>query len=126
MKKTVTLSSSGLHNPLAVEVRTSITLPPAISAAVGTKVPVNVVAEGVNVPPGSPSDTHIPLPVEDEPLNAAFGLFIQTEIFAPAFTRGASVMVTIMASVTGLQSPTPVVVSVIVTLPAAVSAGLGL
>lgn len=124
MKKTVTLSSSGLQFPLAVEVRIRITLPAAVSAGVGTYVAVRAVAVGVKLP--VPSVVHVPLPVELLPLSEAFGLLIQTEILAPALTNGALVMVTIMVSVTGLHRPTPVVVSMMATLPLAVSAASGI
>ncbi len=50
---------------------------------------------------------------------------MQTEISAPAFTLGALVMVTVMEFATALHKPFPVVVSVMVTLPAVVSALLG-
>ena len=83
-----------------------------------------VVAVGANVP--VPMVVHVPLPVEEEPFRDAEGLFTHTEIVAPAFTRGALLIVTIIASVVGLQLPTPVVVSTSVTDPAAVSAELGI
>ncbi len=78
---------------------------------------------GENVP--VPKVVHTPLPVVEVPLSAALGLLMQTEIVVPAFTRGASVIVTTMVSVTEIHSPLPVVVSIIFTLPAAVSAALG-
>ena len=123
MKNTATLSSSGLQFPLLADVKISTTLPAVRSLPPGIYVALSVVLLGVNVPP--PSVVQTPLPVVDVPFNAAFGLFTQTEIVAPAFTRGASVMVTAIVFVTARQSPLPVVVRTMFTLPAAVSAALG-
>jgi hypothetical protein len=118
------LSSSALQFPLDVEVRIRITLPAEVSAVPGTYVAFKVVAVGENVP--VPSVVQTALPVEEKPLSAALGLLMHTEIFGPALTTGASVMVMIIVSVTGLQVPTPVEVSVMITVPEAVSAGLGI
>ena len=123
VKKIVMLSSSGLQVPFAPEVRISVTFPPAISPAVGTYVFVSAVAADEKLP--VPKVDQVPLPVELVPLMAAFGLFMQIEILAPAFTSGAFEMVKTIVLDTARQSPFPVVVSTIATLPAAVSAALG-
>jgi hypothetical protein len=123
VKKTVILSSSELQVPLFAEVKIKIVLPPEISPALGTYVAFNVFIFGENDPP--PSVVHVPLPVEEYPFKCAFGLFMQTEIFVPAFTSGAFEIVTTIVFVTTVQSPLPVVVRIIFTLPAAVSTALG-
>ena len=101
---------------------TSCTLPAVVSAALAEYVVArDVVIENVPVP----NVDQIPLPVEEDPLSDATGLLRQISWFAPAFALGASVMVTIMESLTARQVPFPVVVRYIFTLPAAVSAALG-
>ena len=94
VKTMVTVSSSELQLPLVVEVRISSMLPDAISAALGTNVPVSAVAAGVKEPVAVV--VHIPVPVVEEPLSLAFALLEHTEIVAPAFTLGALVIVTVI------------------------------
>jgi len=78
---------------------------------------------GTYVPP--PPD-HIPpvAPVID-PLSVTGVLFTQDVWSTPAFTTGAAVIVIIITSLTGLHVPFPVVVSVNVTVPAVISAAVG-
>ena len=86
-------------------------------------VALSVFALGEKVP--VPKVVHTPLPVVEEPFKETLGLFLHAMVFDPATTRGLSVILITIASDTGLHSPFPVVVSVMVTLPAAVSAALG-
>ena len=72
-----------------------------------------------------PRVDHCPLPVVDVPVIEETGLLRQAILFGPAFTFGGSVIVIIIVSVTEIQVPFPVVVRIIVTLPAVVSAALG-
>ena len=69
------------------------------------------------------------IPVDDppviEPFKVTSGLLAQTDWFTPALTIGAGVMVIVILSLTGLQFPLPVVVSVKVTVPAVISAAEG-
>ncbi len=123
VKNTVMLSSSQLHIPLFEEVKIKITFPAERSAALGVYVALRVVLFGEKDP--LPRVVHAAFPVVLVPLSDASGLLIQTEVFAPAFTLGASEIVTTNGSETGLQLPIPVVVSVNITVPAAVSATLG-
>src|SRR6056297_1056326 len=60
-----------------------------------------------------------------EPFNAISGLFEQSSVPIPASTVGSGVMVIVIRSVTAKQSPFPVVVKVRVTVPAAISAAVG-
>jgi hypothetical protein len=63
-------------------------------------------------------------PITD-PFNAITELFVQTVPFEPALTTGADVMVITLLLGTALQLPLPVELSVSVTVPAAISAALG-
>ena len=118
------LSSSELQFPLLDVLRISITLPAAISEASGLYVALSVRLSGEKVPP--PKVVQMPEPEVEVPFSETAGLFSQIETSAPALATGASEMVTVIASVAGLQLPLPVVLSVIVTVPAAVSAALGI
>ena len=68
----------------------------------------------------------VPLPVLELPFNVTIGLLAQILSLFPALTFGACVNVIVKLSVTALQPPLPVVVSISNTLPAVVSALLGL
>ena len=59
------------------------------------------------------------------PFRATAGLFMHTDASAPAFTVGDGVKFRMMLSLTALHRPLPVVVSVSVTLPFAISAAVG-
>ncbi len=63
VKNIFTVSFTALQVPLLVEVRMRFRLPAATSAALGTKVVVSTVAEGVKVP--VPAVVQVPLPVEE-------------------------------------------------------------
>src|ERR1043166_4968162 len=117
------LSSSALQLPLPEEVSISMTDPAVVSAVLGTYVALSVVAFGVNVP--VPVVVQMPEPVEEVPFSGRSGLFLHATVLIPAFTEGASEMVSTIASETALHCPLPVVVSEMVTVPAAVSAALG-
>ncbi len=65
-----------------------------------------------------------PVAIVTPPFRFTIALLAQTLISAPAVTTGASVIVTIIWSVTARHPPLFVEVSVSVTVPAAVSAGL--
>ena len=77
---------------------------------------------GLKVP--VPLPDQVPDPVEEYPFNMATGLVLQTAISDPAFTRGAELKLMSMVLVVALQLPLDVVLKVITTLPAVVSAGL--
>ena len=76
---------------------------------------------GVNVPP--PPDQIPPDAVDTEPFRVAEGEEAQMLWSAPAFTNGAFVIVTAIASLNAMHPSVDVSVSVI--LPAVVSALLG-
>ena len=61
----------------------------------------------------------------NEPFSTASALLAQRVWSAPAFAVGACVMVQVTWSFTALQVPLPAEVSVNVTLPAVISAALG-
>ena len=83
----------------------------------------NVFASGVNVP--EPPDQVAPVAIVTEPLSVISALFAQNAAPVPASTVGSGVIVIVISSVTGVQLPFPVVVSVNVTVPAAISPRLG-
>ena len=59
------------------------------------------------------------------PFKATCALFAQRVTSTPAFTTGEGVKFKVMLSLTWTHEPLPVVVSVSVTLPFAISAGVG-
>ena len=59
------------------------------------------------------------------PFKGMLALFAQKEAAAPAFTTGAAVKFKVTLLLTALHVPLPVVVSVRVTLPFAISAAVG-
>src|SRR5688572_24723189 len=83
-----------------------------------------VVLFGLKLP--VPLVLQVAVPVLVVPFSTTLGLFTHTESSIPAFTTGASVIVMTTWSCTARQVPLPVVVTVIVTVPAAVSALLGI
>jgi hypothetical protein len=76
----------------------------------------------------------VPLPLVDQvpefvtvtvPLKDAFGDDLQITWSTPAFTVGALVILTVITEVTARHCPLPVVLNVNVTVPALISAALG-
>src|ERR1700749_547034 len=118
------VSVTALHPPLLADVKINVTCLVVVSAELGTYVALSVVLFGVNVP--LPDVLHVPEPVDEEPFNTWLGLLKQTLASAPAETFGAFVIVTNMVSVAALQFPFPLVVSIMLTLPAVVSTLLGI
>jgi len=107
-----------------VDINLRVTEPATVSVLLGWYVVDKLVLDGLNVP--VPELDQIPVPVVDVPVRLTFGLFPQTVILFPAVTVTLEMNVITMVSVTGLQFPLPVDVSTSVTLPAVVSALLGL
>ena len=118
------MSLTKLHAPLFIEVNIKFTKPAVVSAVLGVYVGLRTALFGVNVP--VPELVHVPLPVEEYPFNTTTGLFLHTEILSPAFTSGAGVKLISIVLVEAIQFPLPVVLSVITTLPAVVSAALAI
>ena len=118
-----TVSVAATQSPLPVELATMVTVPELMSLAPGVYVVVVALAEP-NVP--SPSvDQLRPVETVTCPFRVTTLLFEQTVWSAPAFTEGASVMVSTIESLAARQPPLLVEVSISVTVPAAVSAALG-
>ena len=112
--------------PLPVAVKVIVTLPAVISAALGVYVAVVKDVAFANVP--------VPLEVQVVPalllaLEPAViftaPLFEQVPTAVPAEALGAVVMVKVLVEVAFAQVPLPVAVKVSVTLPAVMSAALG-
>ena len=122
-KVTVMVSRTLEQFPLLDVLRKIKIVPTEISAALGIYVPFNAFGFGENDP--VPLDDQVPVPVLDDPLNNTFGLLTQTETLLPAFTSGAGVIVMTIESETAKQVPLPVLVRYSVTVPAEVSAALG-
>ncbi len=110
--------------PWSDDVRVSVTLPFAISVAVGvyeafrsllstTKVPKPL----VQVPALAP-----PLTFPDKTVTALFAPFVWS---IPALTTGAEEKVIVILSLTSKQFPLPVLVTIRVTVPFAISADEG-
>ena len=110
--------------PLAVKV--IVTLPAAISAALGVYVAVVSELAFANVP--VPPDVQV-MPLLLVALDPAV-IFTapaleQVVTAVPATAVGAAVMVSVLVDTALTQLPFPLAVKVIVTLPAAISAALG-
>jgi hypothetical protein len=121
---TTIASLTAVHVPIPVVRSVSVTVPAALSAALGTYVAFSVVLLGVKVP--DPDVDHDPPEaIVTLPFSATFALLAQTVWSAPAFAAGAGVIAITIASVTAMHVPFPVVVSVNVTVPVVVSAALG-
>ena len=106
---------------MVVRVRT--TLPAAISAGLGVYTAFRLAADGLNDPlPPLQRPPVAPLTV---PASWALGWLAQLVSAGPASASGAGVMVMTTWSLTGLLLPLPTDVRVRVTLPAAISAALG-
>ena len=121
----VAWSDTALQLPLLVDVNVSITLPAVTSPALHWYVALSVVLFGTNVP--VPVVVQIPVLVGPEilPLNPTFRLLTHVTWSLPAFTDGAARIVMVILSVTGKQFPMPVDVIVSVTVPAEISAAVG-
>ena len=78
---------------------------------------------GVNIP--EPPDQIPPVATEMTPAKFASGLFSQLFKSKPAETEGAEVNVTTISSDSALHVPFPVVVSVKVSVPEAISPAVG-
>ena len=77
---------------------------------------MNVPAPPLQIPPVAPIT---------DPFKVITELFVQTLPFAPALTKGAGVNVISLLLATGLHVPLPVLVNVSVSVPAAISAVVG-
>ena len=104
-------------------VRVRITVPAAISAGLGVYTALRFAGEGLKEPlPPLHRPPVAPLTV---PASWALGWLAQLVSAGPASASGAGVMVMTTWSLTGLLLPLPTDVRVRVTLPAAISAALG-
>ncbi len=65
---------TGLHPPLLVEVKVSVTVPAEISAALGMYTPFIVFGEKLPLP----LEVHVPVVVVEKPFKLIFGLFEHT------------------------------------------------
>ena len=115
------------HGALPVAVNVSVTLPAVISAALGVYVAVVNEFALANVP--VPLDVHV-IPVLLVALDPAV-IFTAPELehvvtAVPATAVAAWVIVSVLVEVALPQGALPVAVNVNVTLPAALSAALGL
>ena len=118
-----TLSDTMLQFKFPVDWSVNVTVPAVISAEVGVYVPPKSVFEGVNVP-----DPPTHWPPEDTvifPFSVTVGLFSHEFKSNPASATGDGVKLMVTSSVTVLQTPTPVVVNVIVTDPFVISVAVG-
>ena len=116
-------SLTALQFPCEVEVKVSVTEPLAISTAEGVYIVLSAVFPGLKLPvPPVHCQAVATVPV---PFKVTSGLLAQTVWSAPASTVGAGVKVTVILSVTGLQDPFPVVVKYSFSVPAAISAAVG-
>src|ERR1700740_3725370 len=109
--------------PFPVVVNVSVMLPPAISAAVGVYVALSAVDDGLNVP--SPPLHCPPVATVTLPAKVVAALFAHLVWSGPAFAVGGAEKKIVIASLTELQVPLPVEVSVSVTLPEEISAAVG-
>lgn len=105
-------------------VRNSVTLPFAVSNALGTYVALSAVLDGVKIP--VPLLLHVPVvaPPATTPLSVTAALFPHTVTSLPAEAVPAGRIEMVMVSLTALHEPLPVEVSVMITLPAVESAAL--
>src|ERR1051326_5236147 len=121
----VMVSLVAMHALAAV--RISITLPFAVSEALGVYVALSVESLGENVPvPLVVVQMPVPFPPVIVPPSTTTALFAQTVVSLPATVSGMDVMVITMVSVTAKQFRLLVEVSKSVTVPAVVSAALRL
>ncbi len=114
------------HGEFPIAVRVNVTLPAVISAALAAYVAkVNEVAL-VNVP--VPLEVHVTpllLVALDPAVIFTAPALEQVAIAVPATAAGAAVIVSVLVDVAAAQVPFPLAVNVKVTLPAAISAALG-
>ncbi len=126
LMKIVMASLAGGHGrPDAALVRTSVTLPAAISAALGVYCALSAVRPGLNVPVPPVHAPVVTVPLTD-PASCTVAALPHTTWSGPALTIVIGSMVTCMASATGPHGPAgSFVVSVNVTPPAAISVAVG-
>jgi hypothetical protein len=118
----VTLSLTAPQGPAgSFVVKVNVTVPAAISAALGVYIALSVVLFGLNVP--VPPD-HV-ADVAEPPVTPANVTVLPAQIVcaAPASTVATGLIVMIISSLPAVQGP--VVVKVNVTVPASTSAALG-
>src|SRR5215472_3698226 len=121
-----TWALAGPHGPAgSFVVSVSVTPPAVISAAVGVYVALKVEALGLNVP-APPLQVPVEAPPPTTPASCTAGAAVHTVTLLPAFAvaTGLIVMAT-LALATAHGPPVAFVVSVSVTPPAAISAGVG-
>ena len=116
-------SLTAIHVPLPVVVSVRLTIPDAISPAVGVYTAFRVFAFGLYIP--EPPDHCPPVAIVIAPFSVTFALFPHTIWSEPAFAVGEGVKKIVIWSVTAIHDPLPVVVSVRVTLVAAISLSAG-
>ena len=114
------------HGPAgSFVVSVSVTLPAAISAALGVYVAFSVEAFGLNVP-APPLHMALEAPPPITPASCTLGFDAHTVRSAPATTVAAGRIVIFTWSLTwGQVPPIGALVSVSVTAPAAISAAVG-
>src|SRR5262245_15998607 len=122
----VSASLAGGHGPPEAELMSvSVTCPAAISAALGVYIAFSAERPGLNVPV-PPFQVPVDTVPETLPLSATCGLVEHTAWSGPAFTTVLGSMVITIWSLTAGHGPLgSLVVSVRVTLPAAISAAVG-
>ena len=116
-------SLTAIHVPLPVVVSVRLTIPDAISPAVGVYTAFRVFASGLYVP--EPPDHCPPVAIVIAPLSVTLALFPHTIWSEPAFTVGDGVKKIVIWSVTAIHEPLPVVVNVSITLPELISLCVG-
>jgi hypothetical protein len=117
----ITFCETGVH-PL-VEVKVSVTVPAAVSAALGEYDAFKVDADGEKVP--LPLVVHTPVPVLEVAESKTEALFAHTTWSGPVVIVGIGANRMFIVSVTAKQLPLPVDVRIRTTLPKVVSAALG-
>ncbi len=119
----MTCALSALQVPLPTVVSVSVALPAVTSAALGVYTALSALLFGakdpvppLHTPPAAPAAV---------PFRLMALLFAHTVPFAPALTVGAGVKVIVRLLMAATHVPLPVVVSVSVSEPAAISAAVG-
>jgi hypothetical protein len=122
---TLIVELAPIQVPFPVVASVKVRTPVLISAALGVYVAFKVFASGVKVP--VPVVVQVPpvAPPVMLPFRLIVALFAQTDWLLPALAPGASVIVTVSEETAAGHEPLLVDVSVNTTLPAAVSALLG-
>ena len=112
------------HGELPTTVSVNVTVPAVISAALGVYVGVNVVPP-VNVPVPLVPQLSLTLFVALAPVILTEAELVHMDWLPPATAVGAAVIVNTLVDVALAHGELPVAVSVNVTVPAVISAGLG-